>query len=239
VPSLEQIQKDLYPCLCFRYDSPPRNGEPGFPESATPATFLRKLLAVKRLLIGYAVMIVLASLGARWAQAPSLFRLPDPALLTVGAAVAFALVVCGAGVALEKVPWYRRMALFLKRLLTAPDVLGPKIDVWTAVVVALYSSVGEEAFFRGFVQPWLIDAAGGGATGVVLGIGATSIAFALAHPPLVKELWPWTVFALVIGVVLGALAVASGSLLPPVIAHGLINAINLVRLGHIHDPEAL
>ncbi|MEZ6185421.1 MAG: CPBP family intramembrane glutamic endopeptidase [Planctomycetota bacterium] len=194
---------------------------------------------MRQLLILYAVMIVLASLGARWAGCPSLFRLPDPAWPWIVVAVLFAGLVCGVGVWLEAVPWYRRMALYLKRLLTAPDVLGPRIDAGTAAVVALYSSVGEEAFFRGFVQPWLVEAAGGGALGAVLGIGATSVGFALAHPPLVRELWPWTVFALVIGVVLGLFALGSGSLLPPILAHGLINAINLLRLRHIHDPQAL
>ncbi|MCA8921635.1 MAG: CPBP family intramembrane metalloprotease [Planctomycetes bacterium] len=194
---------------------------------------------MKRLLIGYAVMIVLASLGARWAQAPSLFRAPEPPVPTLAAAVAFALVVCALGVRLERVAWYRDMALFLKRLLTAPDVLGPRIDASTALVVALYSSVGEEAFFRGFVQPWLIQAGGGGAVAVALGVALTSAGFALAHPPLVRELWPWTAFALVIGVALGVLAVVSGSLLPPIVAHALINGINLMRLGSIHDPQAL
>ena len=69
-------------------------------------------------------------------------------------------------------------------------------------------------------------------------VGA-SLVFGLLHYPVVEELRPWTVFAIVAGLVFGTLAAWSGSLLAPVVAHLLINWLNLKRLAEIEigDPK--
>lgn len=200
---------------------------------------------MSRFLAIYVVMLVAAAGLASWTGCPSLFQLPPSAGLlggSVAAAVAFAAFVVGGGRALEAVPWYRSMAEFLKRLLTSDDMLGPHLDAQRALVLAFYSSVGEEALFRGFVQPWLIQQAGalvepGSLAAVVLGVVGASLVFGLLHFPVVKELVPWTVFAVVAGFAFGALAAWSGSLLAPVVAHLLINWLNLKRLSELRfDP---
>jgi membrane protease YdiL (CAAX protease family) len=193
---------------------------------------------MRRFLYIYAGMIVVAAVLARLGGCPPLFRLPPTAGLLWGSlavAVVLALAVVEAGKRLEDVPWYRKMAEYLRLVLTSPELLGPSLDGEKAFVVAVYSSVGEEALFRGFVQPFIMQkiAAGMGAPGFVpaaLAIVITSLIFGIMHFPMVKELRPWTVFALVAGVLFGALAAWSESLLPPVVAHLLINWLNLRRL---------
>ena len=61
--------------------------------------------------------------------------------------------------------------------------------------------------------------------------------FGLLHFPVVKELVPWTLFAVIAGFAFGALAAWSGSLLAPVLSHLLINWLNLKRLTELQfDP---
>lgn len=193
-----------------------------------------------RLLFLYAGMVVLAAFAARWGDCPSLFRLPPDALrlwgsLGLGAAIA-AGVVWG-GRLFEGAPWYRRMARVLKRMLQV--LLGPRLDGQKAFVIAIYSSIGEEALFRGFLQPFLIDWLRGvleapdGDLPVVLGVVLAGLIFGLVHFPAERELRPWTVFAVLVGILFGALAAWSGSLIGPILAHHLINWLNLKRLAEI------
>jgi membrane protease YdiL (CAAX protease family) len=51
--------------------------------------------------------------------------------------------------------------------------------------------------------------------------------FGLAHLPPRRALWSWTGFALLAGLLLGALFAATGNLVAPITAHAAINAVNL------------
>lgn len=200
---------------------------------------------MSRFLFLYAGMTVVAAFLARSSGCPSLFTLPPDRttlVLSLLAAVALALGVVAAGRALERVGWYLAMARFLKRLVTSPDLLGPELDAEKAFVVALYSGIGEEALFRGFLQPWIVLQLQGAwgqpsAWPAVLGVVLASGVFGLLHFPLVRELIPWTAFALLAGLLFGALAAWSGSLLAPVVAHLLINWLNIRRLIALRIPE--
>ncbi|MCU0668693.1 MAG: CPBP family intramembrane metalloprotease [Myxococcota bacterium] len=89
---------------------------------------------------------------------------------------------------------------------------------WRAcVVLAAASAIGEEALFRGALQP-------------EIGWIAASVVFALAHLVPRRDLLPWSVFSLAAGLLLGFLYDATGNLVAPVVAHFGINAINLRRL---------
>lgn len=187
----------------------------------------------------YAGMVVFAAVLSAFTDTPSLFRVPeDPAVLWLSLALgaAFAAAVVLVSRALESVPWYRAMAAMLKRLMTAPELLGPELDGEKAFVVALYSSVGEEALFRGWLQPWLIAHAGalldapGSPLATSVGVLAASLVFGGIHLPRVPELRPWTAFALVVGLGFGVLAAWSECLAAPIVAHLLINWLNLKRL---------
>ena len=200
---------------------------------------------MSRFLYIYAGMIVVAAVLAHATDCPSLFRLPETSArlgASSFAAVALAIAVVEAGKLLEAVPWYRKMAEYLRQILTSPELLGPRLDGEKAFVVAVYSSVGEEALFRGWLQPFLIarlaaDPLAPGLGAIAGGILATSLIFGVLHFPMVKELRPWTAFAVIAGLLFGALAAWSGSLLAPVVAHLLINWLNLRRLAALRPSE--
>lgn len=101
----------------------------------------------------------------------------------------------------------RAMARELARVLGALRI-GP------IVVLALVSGIGEELFFRGALQPRV-------------GLVPASLLFGLAH---LLPSWPlvlWSGFAAVAGLLFGLLFDATGNLLAPVVAHVLVNALNL------------
>jgi membrane protease YdiL (CAAX protease family) len=187
----------------------------------------------------YAGMVVVAAALAAFTGCPSLFRAPVAGRewSSLVAGIALALFVVQLGVVLEPVPWYRRMADKLREIIVAAQLLGPRFDKDRALVVAVYSSVGEEALFRGFVQPFLIlklsSIIDGPLAPTVLGILATGVVFGLLHFPRFPELRPWTAFAVIVGLLFGALAAWSQSLLAPVVAHLVINWLNLRRLADL------
>lgn len=117
----------------------------------------------------------------------------------------------------------------LSQLMAA--LIGP-ISLSGVVVLAVSSAIGEEIFFRGFLQQ-LFEARVFNALPypAVFAIGVTSLIFGLLHQgPDPKVFWPWTVFASVVGIGLGALYELTGSIWPPIIAHGVINFLNLLTL---------
>jgi membrane protease YdiL (CAAX protease family) len=92
------------------------------------------------------------------------------------------------------------------------------------VPVALASSVGEEVLFRGALVPWI-------------GVFASSVLFGLLHQMRGRSRFAWVAFATVVGLLFGALFRATGSLLGPIVAHALINGVNL-RFLMTHTPGA-
>jgi membrane protease YdiL (CAAX protease family) len=188
----------------------------------------------------YTAMLVSGVALAALTGCPRLFVLPPtPAHLWISLAAALAVaggIIFGSR-AMISVPWFRAMAALIKRLLMHPDLLGPELDTSRALPLAAYSSLAEEAFFRGFVQPWLIlhlaslthfDPSHPGP--LLGGVLLTSLLFGGIHFPVLKELRPWTLFAILVGVAFGLLAALSGSLIAPILAHLLINWRNLVWL---------
>lgn len=102
------------------------------------------------------------------------------------------------------------------------ELFGPL--AWSdCFFLALLSSLGEELFFRGALQP-------------LLGLYPTSALFALAHWPRDRSLLPWTLMAGVLGLGFGLMVERSGQLAGPVAAHFLVNFVNLRLLTR---PRAL
>jgi membrane protease YdiL (CAAX protease family) len=83
------------------------------------------------------------------------------------------------------------------------------------VLLALFSGIGEEAFFRGAVQQ-------------EFGILIASVVFGLAHVGPDRRFLLWTVWAVLAGVVFGVLFQITGGLLAPVTAHAAHNAATLL-----------
>lgn len=82
------------------------------------------------------------------------------------------------------------------------------------VIAALASGIAEELLFRGLLVQ-------------VAGVALSSILFGLLHQVRGPARWAWVVWATVMGALLALVFVATGSLLGPIVAHVLTNAINL------------
>jgi len=87
------------------------------------------------------------------------------------------------------------------------------------VLIGIAAGIGEEWFFRGVLQP-------------TLGLVPASILFGLAHVGGSRML-AFGVWATAMGFALGALAIATGGLLAPIVAHGVydIVALEYIRRG--------
>lgn len=107
----------------------------------------------------------------------------------------------------ERTAWARALRVEFRAILRGA---GP-LDV---ALLALASGTAEELFFRGALQPWL-------------GLLVASLAFGLVHLGPSRVFWPWTAWALVMGLVLGALTWATGSVVGAIVAHVAINWLNL------------
>jgi len=132
--------------------------------------------------------------------------LRDPLL----GALAAALVILLSGILTRHT---RAGELLARRLAEAIGPLAP----WQGWVLAFASGLAEEAFFRGALQP-------------VVGLVAASVLFAAAHLVPRRDWLLWSAFSLAAGLLLGGLARATGNLVAPVVAHVLVNGVNLNRL---------
>lgn len=170
----------------------------------------------RRLLFGsllYAGMALLAVLIAWLRGAPLLDAAPGAVVIAgplasvvLGALIA-ALTVLATRVLTERTAWARTLRVEFRAILRGATPL----DV---ALLALASGTAEELLFRGALQPWW-------------GVALASIAFGLVHVGPSRTFWPWTLWALVMGFVLGALTWATGSLLGAIVAHVSINWVNL------------
>jgi membrane protease YdiL (CAAX protease family) len=148
------------------------------------------------------------SLTQLFVTRPHLVRgVPTDVALGVGFGL---LTVVLTRIASARFEWARRLDAEFHELLRP---LGPS-DV---PALAFMSSLAEELFFRGFLQP-------------LLGLVATSVVFGLAHLPHQRYWIPWTIAAMVMGLAFGWMFEARGALLAPVLAHFTINFFNLHAL---------
>jgi membrane protease YdiL (CAAX protease family) len=84
----------------------------------------------------------------------------------------------------------------------------------TILVLGIASGASEELFFRGLLAP-------------ALGLLISSVAFGALHQLRGRTGWIWASWAGVMGLLFGALFLATGSLLGPIVAHAAINVMNL------------
>ncbi len=127
------------------------------------------------------------------------------------------LLVVASRITVQRFGWARRLHLELRPFARGLSSLG-------IVVLAVLSSVGEELLFRGLLQPWL-------------GLWPQAILFGLLHQMPGPSRWIWAGWAFLVGLALGALFELTGSLLGPLVAHALVNGLNLSFLKR-YDPEA-
>ncbi len=91
------------------------------------------------------------------------------------------------------------------------------------IALAILSGVAEELVFRGTLQPWI-------------GYTAASIVFGCLHFVPSAVFLPWTLFALGAGFLFGWLFEERASLVAPISAHIVVNALNLLVIVR-HSPS--
>jgi membrane protease YdiL (CAAX protease family) len=97
------------------------------------------------------------------------------------------------------------------------------LSPWGAVAIGAAAGVGEEWVFRGIVQP-------------LAGLIAASLIFGLAHVGSVRML-SFGVWAALMGGVMGMLALVTGGLTAPMVAHGLYDILALEYIRRGAHPE--
>jgi membrane protease YdiL (CAAX protease family) len=125
------------------------------------------------------------------------------------------LVVVSTRAAVNRFRWAQRLHAALR-----PAASG--MTPGSIVVIAALSAFGEELLFRGLLQP-------------ALGILPQAALFGVAHQIPGPSRWVWIAWATAVGLAFGAMFQLTGSLVGPLLAHALVNALNLAYL-KAHDP---
>lgn len=128
-----------------------------------------------------------------------------------------AIVVLSTRFAVGRFTWAQRLHSELRPV--AQDLTGPHI-----LLLALLSSLGEEVLFRGLLTP-------------TLGVVISSALFGVLHQVRGPSRWVWITWATAVGLMLGTIFAATGFLIGPLLAHAVVNAVNLGYLRD-HDPDA-
>jgi membrane protease YdiL (CAAX protease family) len=198
----------------------PDTRSPGDKESPDRQGFVRMAL------LFYGVMGCIALIWRMFASPDSILAPGGPnsgvASGILGAAFA-GLVVGLASVGISE--WLTRGTKLGEQL---ADLLGESLAGITpgdAFLLALASGVAEEMFFRGALQP-------------AVGIVWASLAFGACHFLPRRELAIWSLYAVAMGFAFGWLFEWTGSLLAPIVAHTVVNGINLPRLASRYEERS-
>lgn len=173
--------------------------------------------------IAWVFYLVLAIAGLLWVGAQrgrlglKLFVDPGGWWIDAGAGVAL-------GCSLLGLWWLLRRCVAAARTLEdeLARLLAP-LSVAEAISLAVISAVAEELFFRGALQG-------------ALGFLPAAVLFALLHAGPGRGFRVWTLFALAAGLALGALVALRGPLGGAMLAHLIVNGVNLVRLARLQPP---
>ncbi len=154
---------------------------------------------------------------------------------SLGIGAGAGLIIVGLTQLMERsFEWARRLSKGFR------DILGP-LTVGQCFGIAVFSSIGEELLFRGFLQQAMGGVFGDptSTTAIAAAVIGSSLLFGLTHiGPDFETFWPWTVMAILMGVVFALTFVWTGSLLAPIATHFTINFLNLLDIVRGEDPEA-
>lgn len=132
---------------------------------------------------------------------------PREAISMLVGAVFAAIVIVTSRVGVTRWSWAKRLHQDLRPI--AIELSTPWI-----VALAAISAIGEELLFRSLLVPWI-------------GAVPQAIVFGLLHQVRGPSRWVWITWATVAGLFFGGLYELLGTLSGPVLAHGLINGVNL------------
>lgn len=159
--------------------------------------------------------------GPAWEHPAPWLLMRRPAAIALSAMLGLALAavaIVATRVVTVRFEWGRRLHRDLRPM-------ASNLSLVHILLLAGFSSLGEELLFRGLFTP---------AIGVVL----SAALFGLAHQIAGPSRWVWVCWASVVGVGLGSVFAMTGSLVGPLLAHAVINSVNLAYLrDHVPQPE--
>ncbi len=173
----------------------------------------------------YGLMVAVA-MAIGWATSILPMRHPEP-LLELGDAawrISLGLGALVGTVTIAATRWLLMRAVWARTLRSELRILVSGASHAQLFFLGVSSGIAEELFFRGAIQP-------------IAGLTLTSLVFGFAHVGPRREFLPWTLWALVMGFVFGALYEATGIIEGPILAHAMINTINLRAI--VRDDVAL
>jgi uncharacterized protein len=189
------------------------------PSTGRSAVLLRVAGSYALLASAATGLVVLVRDGAPWSYPEPLLTWGPLVGTTLSAAlgIAFAVLLIGVTrVAVTRFGWARQLHRELRPV--ARD-----LSLGGILVVAGLSSLGEELLFRGLLTP-------------LLGLPLSALLFGFAHQIRGSSRWVWVGWATIVGLALGGIFVLTGSLVGPLLAHAIVNAVNLTYLRD-HDPD--
>jgi len=191
----------------------PPEVEPSSQEALGPGQFYR---------LAWIVYLILAVAGLLWIGSRlgtiplSLFLRWETVALDLGVGLAGGGFLIGAWVVMRRLlPAARRLEAEMRAM------LGP-LEAGEIGALALLSGLAEELFFRGAMQG-------------ALGWPIATLAFTVLHTGPGRAFRVWTLFAAVAGLVLAGLVVWRETLLPAIVAHILVNWVNLTQLNRTSE----
>lgn len=182
------------------------------PGQVSIADVMRSLPALYLMTGLYALMALLGGVLYWWRIAGddwSSFQLPTAAI-GFGMVFSLLLVLVVVGGNLVGLRYSRGLRRAQHDLV---EVFEP-VGIGGIILLGLVSSVGEEIFFRAYLQR-------------EVGLILSSLLFGVLHWPPKRAWWPWPFFAFAMGLLLGYLHTLTESLLYPVLVHWAINSLNL------------
>ena len=177
---------------------------------------------IVRLEANLAGILFFSALAWSWLRGLGLVGDLRASLTDVAVGIAFALGLC-LTLPFFTSTWASRVLLLREMKGVWDDVLTPlgkSLTIQEIAVIALLSGVSEELFFRGALQ-------------AEVGIIAAAVLFGLLHPLNVS----YVIWATSVGIAFGLLYQATGSLIPPMLAHGTYNFAALVYLRYWYQEE--
>lgn len=172
-----------------------------------------------RRVLAFALATQGALIGTAWISARMLDMAPrwgEP-LRDTAIGVAAASVLAGANYwLLQRAPssWIVDGVRAVYNELLVP--LFAKLGAASIITLGTAAGLGEEWLFRGILQP-------------TIGLPAASVVFGLAHVGG-RRMLPFGVWASGMGLAMGSLAIATGGLIAPMVAHGVYDMLALEYL---------
>jgi membrane protease YdiL (CAAX protease family) len=129
------------------------------------------------------------------------------------------LLLLGGAYILERfVPSFRYASKMLERALKQF-----RINLPFAFLLATFSSLSEEIFFRGALLP-------------LIGVWGQALLFGLMHPAP-RKAWVYTFYTFIAGLAFGYATLLTGSLIPGIVTHFVINLHGFLEIRQVNNLE--